>query len=230
MGYDSLTVLNGEIIACARCPRLVEYRARIAQEKRRAFRDWDYWGRPVPGFGDPNAEVLIVGLAPAAHGANRTGRMFTGDRSGEFLFRALYETGFASQPASSGRGDGLTLQGAYVTAAVRCAPPDNKPSREETAACRTFLEREIDLLPNTKVVVALGRFAFDVYLSILLDRGAVTRRSAFAFGHGKRYRAGPGRPALIASYHPSQQNTSTGRLTLPMLVDVFRPSKTIAAE
>ncbi len=205
------------------------YRARIASEKRRAFREWDYWGRPVPGFGDPNGELLIVGLAPAAHGANRTGRMFTGDRSGDFLFRALHETGFASQPTSVARGDGLTLTGAYVTAAVRCAPPDNKPSREETAACRPYLQREIDLLPNIKVVVALGRFAFDAYISILLSRGAVDRRSAFVFGHGRHYSTGLNRPALIASYHPSQQNTSTGRLTLEMLVDVFRAAKSAVA-
>ena len=228
MGRDSLTVLRSEITACTLCPRLVDYRARIAREKRRAFLEWDYWGRPLPGFGDSHGELLIIGLAPAAHGANRTGRMFTGDRSGDFLFRALHETGFASQPTSVNRDDGLTLTGAYVTAAVRCAPPDNKPSREETAACRPFLQREIDLLPNVKVVVALGRFAFDVYISILLDRGAVDRRSAFVFGHGKRYGMGMNRPALIASYHPSQQNTSTGRLTLEMLVDVFHAAKSAA--
>ncbi len=184
----------------------------------------------MPGFGDPNGKLLIVGLAPGAHGANRTGRMFTGDRSGEFLFRALFETGFASQPASVSADDGLTLMGAYVSAAVRCAPPDNKPSRQETAACRPFLERELDLLPNTRVTVALGRFAFDVYLSILLERGEIERRSAFAFGHGKSYRTGLDRRTLIASYHPSQQNTSTGKLTAAMLAEVFRAAKSAIGE
>ncbi len=230
MGRDSFPLLNGEITACTLCPRLVEYRTRISREKRRAFRESEYWGRPVPGFGDSNGELLIVGLAPAAHGANRTGRMFTGDRSGDFLFRALYETGFASQPSSISPGDGLVLTGAYVTAAVRCAPPDNKPSREETGACRAFLEREIDLLPNARVVVALGRFAFDVYLSMLFDRGVIERRAAFVFGHGKRYRTGLGHPALIACYHPSQQNTFTGRLTPAMLADVFRAAKSAIGE
>lgn len=230
MGRDSFPLLNGEIINCVWCPRLVEYRARISCEKRHAYRGWEYWGRPVPGFGDPNGKLLIVGLAPGAHGANRTGRMFTGDRSGEFLFRALFETGFASQPASVSADDGLTLMGAYVTAAVRCAPPDNKPSREETAECRPFLERELDLLPNTRVTVALGRFAFDVYLSILLAKGEIERRSAFAFGHGNSYRTGLDRRTLIASYHPSQQNTSTGKLTAGMLAEVFRAAKSAIGE
>lgn len=226
---SALRVLNEEIIACRLCPRLTEYREKVAREKRRAFRDWDYWGKPVPAFGDPNARLLIVGLAPAAHGANRTGRMFTGDRSGDFLYRALSETGFASQPESVSAGDGLVLRDAYVTASVRCAPPDNKPAREEIRTCRGYLEREIDLLPRVSVVVALGRLAFDVYLSILRDRGAIRSRSAFSFSHDGEHHPGNGQPVLISSYHPSQQNTSTKRLTLEMLIAVFtRASRLIS--
>lgn len=226
---SALRVLNEEIIACRLCPRLTEYREKVAREKRRAFRDWDYWGKPVPAFGDPNARLLIVGLAPAAHGANRTGRMFTGDRSGDFLYRALSETGFASQPESVSAGDGLVLRDAYVTASVRCAPPDNKPAREEIRTCRGYLEREIDLLPRVSVVVALGRLAFDVYLSILRDRGAIRSRSAFSFSHDGEHQPGNGQPVLISSYHPSQQNTSTKRLTLEMLIAVFaRASRLIS--
>lgn len=226
---SALRVLNEEIIACRLCPRLTEYREKVAREKRRAFRDWDYWGKPVPAFGDPNARLLIVGLAPAAHGANRTGRMFTGDRSGDFLYRALSETGFASQPESVSAGDGLVLRDAYVTASVRCAPPDNKPAREEIRTCRGYLEREIDLLPRVSVVVALGRLAFDVYLSILRDRGAIRSRSAFSFFHDGEHHPGNGQPVLISSYHPSQQNTSTKRLTLEMLIAVFaRASRLIS--
>ena len=213
-----LQILAQEVVACERCPRLREYCARVAREKKRAFRDQEYWGRAVPPFGDPQASLLVIGLAPAAHGGNRTGRMFTGDRSGDFLFRALYETGFASQPTSVSRDDGMKLTGAYVTASVRCAPPDNKPLPSEFRNCRPYLEREIDLLKNLRVVVALGRIAFDTYLSILRDRGVIRSRSEFAFGHDREHSL---TPVLISSYHPSQQNTSTGKLTAEMLRSVF---------
>jgi uracil-DNA glycosylase family 4 len=223
-----LRILSNEIVACERCPRLVAYRSQVAEVKRRAYREWNYWGRPVPPFGDPKARVLIIGLAPAAHGGNRTGRMFTGDRSGDFLYRALYETGFASQPESRSRDDGLKLSGAYVTAAVRCAPPFNKPSPEEFRNCRPYLERELDLLKQLRVVVALGRIAFDAYLSILRDRGVIKSRAAFVFGHNREYHIAPGLPVLVGSYHPSQQNTSTGKLTAKMLREVFERARRIA--
>jgi uracil-DNA glycosylase len=218
---EPLQILNREVIACERCPRLREYCARVAVERRRAYRDQEYWGRPVPSFGDPKAKLLIVGLAPGAHGANRTGRMFTGDRSGEYLYRALYETGFASQSESTSRDDGMQLIGAYISAAVRCAPPDNKPAPNEFRNCRGFLERELDLLKNLRVVVALGKLAFDAYLGILRDRGAIQSRSAFLFAHDREHANATQRPVLISSYHPSQQNTSTGRLTREMLHAVF---------
>src|SRR5882724_4762521 len=193
----------------------------MARVKRRAYLDWEYWGKPVPSFGDPEASVLILGLAPGAHGSNRTGRPFTGDRSGELLYRVLHRAGFASQPESVSREDGLRLTGAYITAAVRCAPPGNKPTPQEIRRCRSFLERELELLPKVRVVVALGKIAFDVYLSILRDRGVIRSRSAFVFAHNAEHRIGPGQPLLISSYHPSQQNTSTGKLTEKMLLDVF---------
>jgi uracil-DNA glycosylase family 4 len=193
----------------------------VAIEKRRAWREWDYWGKPVPGFGDPQAQLLIIGLAPGAHGANRTGRMFTGDSSGDFLYRVLHQTGFASQAESRSPEDGLRLSGCYIGAAARCAPPDNKPARDELARCREYLEREIGLLRRIKVAVALGRIAFDTYLGIARDRGVIESRSRFSFGHGVEYTLGANGPVLIASYHPSQQNTSTGRLTEPMLRAVF---------
>jgi len=218
---DRLRILDGEVVSCELCPRLREYCREVARMKRRAYRDWDYWGRPVPGFGDPQAPLLIVGLAPAAHGANRTGRMFTGDRSGDWLYRALYQTGFASQPHSERRDDGLKLSGAYITASVRCAPPDNKPAPDEIRTCRRYLERELDILPDIRVVVALGQLAFNVYLSILKDRGLIRSRAAFAFGHNREHRIAGEGPLLISSYHPSQQNTSTGKLTETMLRDVF---------
>ena len=216
-----LHILQEEVIACRLCPRLNRHCAEVARVKRRAYRDWEYWGKPVPSFGDPDAKVLILGLAPGAHGSNRTGRPFTGDRSGELLYRVLHATGFASQPESTSRQDGLQLKGVFITAAVRCAPPDNKPTPEEIGRCRGFLERELDLLPNLRVVVALGKIAFDAYLSILCDRGVIRSRSAFVFAHNAAYRIGPGQPMLISSYHPSQQNTSTGKLTEKMLLDVF---------
>jgi uracil-DNA glycosylase family 4 len=220
-----LSELQQEVISCTRCPRLREHCERVAREKRRAYRDWDYWGKPVPSWGDPDAGMLIIGLAPAAHGANRTGRMFTGDRSGDFLYRALHQTGFASQPESRARNDGLVLQGAWITAAVRCAPPANKPAREEIANCRGYLEREIALLANLRVVVALGRLAFDVYLSVLRDQCHIRSRAGFGFAHSREHRTGPNLPLLISSYHPSQQNTQTGRLTEPMLRAVFQRAR-----
>jgi uracil-DNA glycosylase family 4 len=208
---------------------LREHSAYIAAVKRRAYRDCDYWGKPVPAFGDPQARVLILGLAPAAHGANRTGRMFTGDRSGEWLYRALYETGFASQAESVARDDGLTLRDAYITAAARCAPPGNKPARQELLNCRPYLEKELDLLKNLTVVVALGKIAFDHYLEVLKSRGIIRSRAPFAFGHNRQFTIAPGQPVLLSSYHPSQQNTSTGKLTEKMLLDVFRKARRLAA-
>jgi len=225
-----LSILQAEIVSCQLCRRLREHSAEVARVKRRAYRDWDYWGKPVPAFGDTNARVLILGLAPAAHGANRTGRMFTGDRSGEWLYRALFATGFASQPHSVSREDRLTLRDAYITAAARCAPPDNKPSREELRNCRPYLERELDLLKNIKVVVALGKVAFDHYLEVLKDRGIIRSRAAFGFGHNCQFTIAPGQPVLLSSYHPSQQNTSTGRLTESMLLEVFQKAQKLAGE
>jgi uracil-DNA glycosylase family 4 len=220
-----LQILSREIVQCEQCPRLREYCRAVAQAKRRAYRDWEYWGKPVPGFGDPRARVLAIGLAPGAHGANRTGRMFTGDSSGGFLYRALYETGFASQPESRSREDGLELRDVYITAAARCAPPDNRPTREELARCRPYLERELELLRRVRVVVALGGIAFRTYLAILRDGGLIRSAAAFPFAHGAEYRPVPGGPVLIASYHPSQQNTSTGKLTRQMLRAVFERAK-----
>jgi uracil-DNA glycosylase family 4 len=179
----------------------------------------------VPSFGDPAARVLILGLAPGAHGSNRTGRMFTGDRSGDILYRVLHQTGFASHAASVSRDDGLTLHGVYITAAAHCAPPGNKPTPEELRNCRPYFERELELLPNLKVIVALGKIAFDVYLDILKSRGVITSRARFVFGHDCEYRPAPDSPVLISSYHPSQQNTSTGKLTEKMLADVFRRAR-----
>jgi uracil-DNA glycosylase family 4 len=195
--------------------------------KRRAYRDWEYWGKPVPAFGDPRAELLILGLAPGAHGSNRTGRMFTGDMSGNVLYRVLHNTGFASQSGSFSRDDGQRLINAYITAVARCAPPGNKPARDEIANCRPYLERELDLLRNVRVVVALGRVAFDNYLGVLQRRGLIRSRAAFAFGHNRMFETAPGQPVLISSYHPSQQNTSTGKLTEEMLAAVFRRARSM---
>jgi uracil-DNA glycosylase family 4 len=221
----SLSALQQQVVACTRCPRLITHCRAVAVAKRRAYMDWDYWGKPVPSFGDPDAELLLIGLAPGAHGSNRTGRMFTGDRSGDILFKVLYETGFASRPSACSRDDGLTLRNAYITAAARCAPPGNKPTPEELRHCRPYLEQELDLLRNVRVVVALGKVAFDVYLSILRDRGQIASRSAFVFGHNVAHETGPGLPLLVSSYHPSQQNTSTGRLTESMLRAVFERAR-----
>lgn len=211
--------MNADIVACERCPRLRAYCAEVAAVKRRAYLDWEYWGKPVPSFGDPAARLLIIGLAPGAHGANRTGRMFTGDRSGEFLYRALYEAGFASQPGSLGRDDGLILNDAWITAAGHCAPPGNKPEPEELRNCRPYFERELVLLREVRVVVVLGKIAFDTYLRL---RGE--RLSAFTFGHNVLHDL---TPALLCSYHPSQQNTSTGKLTQTMLNEVFERAREI---
>lgn len=208
-------VLNERIVNCRLCPRLVAHREEVARTKRRAFRGETYWGRPVPGFGDPRAELVILGLAPAAHGANRTGRMFTGDRSGDFLYAQLYQAGFASQPTSRRRGDGLALRGAYITATCRCAPPGNKPLPSEIANCRPYLETELDLL-LPRAVLALGKIAFDGYLKLLLERGQIASRSSYVFRHGASYALPNGLPRLFAVYHPSQQNTQTGRVTPAM--------------
>ncbi|MBV9779325.1 MAG: uracil-DNA glycosylase [Acidobacteriaceae bacterium] len=217
----SLRVLNQEIIGCCRCPRLVAHREHIGLVRRRAYRGQEYWSRPVPGFGDPEARLLIIGLAPGAHGANRTGRMFTSDRSGDFLYRALWETGFASQPESTSRDDGLILTGTYITAPVRCVPPDNKPSREEIIGCGPYLVREIALLKNVRVVVVLGGIALRAYLAVLQQSNVIRSRAHFRFRHGACFETHPGGPLVLASYHPSQQNTSTRRLTADMLRGIF---------
>jgi uracil-DNA glycosylase len=212
--------LQEEIINCRLCPRLVEWRERVAREKVRRFADQQYWGRPVPSFGDPRARLLVVGLAPAAHGGNRTGRAFTGDRSGEWLYRALYRTGFANQPTSVDRYDGLRLKDCYITAVIHCAPPDNKPLPEEITNCRRYLLREIDLLRQVRVVVALGGIAFNEALKVFEKEVTGKKGRRPKFGHGVEYDLG-GSITLIGSYHPSQQNTFTGRLTEQMLDDVF---------
>jgi len=222
-----LTVLNQEVVACTRCPRLVVYRQEIARVKRRAYLNWDYWGKPVPGFGDPNARVLIMGLAPGAHGSNRTGRPFTGDASGNFMYPVLYETGFASQPAATDRDDGLTLKDLYITAAVRCAPPDNKPLPEELANCSQFLDREIVGLRKVKVVVALGKIGFDAYLNYLKRRELLLSRAPYVFKHGAHYQLPDGK-VLLGSYHPSNQNTQTGKLTRTMFVKIFKQAANFA--
>jgi uracil-DNA glycosylase family 4 len=222
-----LTILNQEVVACTRCPRLVTYREQVACEKRRAYLDCDYWGKPVPGFGDPHARVLIVGLAPGAHGSNRTGRPFTGDASGKFMYPVLYQTGFASQPTATDRNDGLKLRDLYITAAVRCAPPDNKPLPQELAECSHFLDRELAGLKDVKVVVALGKIGFDAYLNFLKRRGWLESRKAYLFKHGAQYQTPDGK-ILLASYHPSNQNTQTGKLTREMFVKIFQEAANLA--
>ena len=219
--------LNRELISCTRCPRLVEYRERIAREKRRAYRDCEYWGKPVPGFGDPNARVLILGLAPGAHGSNRTGRPFTGDASGKFMYPVLYETGFANQPNATDRADGLELKDLYITAAVRCAPPGNKPTIDELANCSVYLDREMQGLAQVKVVVALGRIGFDAYLNHLKRSGRLRSKRPYIFKHGAQYPLPDGK-TLLASYHPSNQNTQTGKLTRKMFVRIFREAACLA--
>ena len=217
----ALSVLNEEITVCRKCARLVKHREKMAREKRRAYRDWTYWGKGVPGFGDANAELFLLGLAPGAHGSNRTGRMFTGDRSGDFLYAALHRAGFANQPTCSHRNDGLELKNAYISAAARCAPPDNKPSPGELTNCRDYLVRELEVV-RPKVVLALGKIAWDTYLSILKDRGVIESRSAYVFAHGAEAKLPAGHPLLVGSYHPSQQNTQTGRVTAEMYANVLK--------
>jgi uracil-DNA glycosylase len=224
-----LNRLNKEVIACARCPRLVTYREQVAREKRRAYRGWDYWGKPVPGFGDPDARVIVLGLAPGAHGSNRTGRPFTGDASGKFMYPILYETGFSNQPSATDRNDGLLLKDLYITAAVRCAPPDNKPLPQELAKCAPYLQREFEGLTRAKVVVALGKIAFDAYLNYLKRLGGLSTKQGYVFQHGAKYRMPDGR-TLLASYHPSNQNTQTGKLTREMFVRIFKEAARIADE
>jgi uracil-DNA glycosylase len=217
---DSFTRLNAEVIACRKCPRLVAHRERVARQKVRRYLDQEYWGKPIPGFGDPKARLLIVGLAPAAHGGNRTGRIFTGDRSGDFLFAALHQAGFANQPSSHHRGDGLRLQDCYITATVRCAPPENTPTPLELSTCRHYLVEEFRLLSRVRVVVALGRIAFDAFLKVWVEAGGTLPAGRPRFGHGLTTEF-PGGVQLLASYHPSQQNTQTGRLTPPMFQRIF---------
>jgi len=224
--------LNAEIVACRACPRLVAWREQVAREKRYAYRDWEYWGRPVPGFGDPAARLLIVGLAPGAHGSNRTGRMFTGDSSGDTLYAALHRAGFASQPFARSREDGLTLTDAFITAVARCAPPGNRPTPEEMAACRPFLDREWRLMPQVRVVLALGQVALEGCLRLLRDSGYATPR--LKFGHGLHCSVGSVSTGdtkhLVAAYHPSRQNTQTGRLTPAMLDEVFALVRSLLEE
>jgi uracil-DNA glycosylase len=224
---DWLAQLNREVVACTRCPRLVEYRERIARQKRRAYLDWDYWGKPVPGFGDPNACVLVLGLAPGAHGSNRTGRPFTGDASGKFMYPIIYEAGFSSQPNATDRQDGLVLKNLYITAAVRCAPPDNKPLPPELANCAPYLDREMDGLKNVRVVVALGRVGFEAYLNYLKRRGLLKNKNPYLFKHAASYKMPDGK-TLLASYHPSNQNTQTGKLTHRMLENIFKEAARLA--
>ncbi len=222
-----LQVLEQEVTACVLCPRLVEYRERIGREKRLAYKDQEYWAKPVPGFGDADAKVLILGLAPGAHGSNRTGRPFTGDGSGFFMYPVLHETGFASQPTATHRDDGQVLTGAYITAAARCAPPLNKPTPQELANCAPFLDREIAALKDLRVVVALGKIGFDAYLRYLKRAGMITTAAPYAFGHAAEYKM-PNGVYLLASFHPSMQNTNTGKLTAKMFAEVFKRARKLA--
>ncbi len=222
----ALDLLQQTISDCTFCPRLTTYRREVAKEKVKRFKDWDYWGRPIPGFGDPQAQLYVLGLAPAAHGGNRTGRVFTGDRSGDWLYDALHTFAFANQPESVYRGDGLTLQNCYVAAAVRCAPPANKPTKEEFEACRSFLVEELGLLGRVQVVVALGKIAFDEYVRTCQSMGHKIPSPRPKFSHGAEY-ALPWDVTLLGSYHPSQQNTFTGRLTRTMFHAVFRRAKNL---
>jgi uracil-DNA glycosylase family 4 len=222
-----LKVLNAEVVTCTRCPRLVVYREQIAREKRRAYRDCEYWGKPVPGFGDPHARVLVLGLAPGAHGSNRTGRPFTGDASGNFMYPVLHETGFALLPTATARDDGQVLTGLYLTAAARCAPPDNKPLPEELANCAPYLEREIEGLKDLRVVVALGRIGFEAYLNYLMRKKQIASKREYEFRHGAEYILPDGR-TLLASYHPSNQNTQTGKLTRQMFLEIFQEARRLA--
>lgn len=218
---SQLRVLNQEIVVCRKCPRLVKYREKVAREKRRSYSDCEYWGKPVPGFGGSQAQLLILGLAPAAHGANRTGRMFTGDRSGDFLYTALHKAGFANQSTSQHREDGLQLKNAYITATCRCAPPENKPLPREISNCQSYLERELEIL-KPKAILALGKIAWDTYLQILKQSGVIASRALYPFAHGAEAELAPGTPRLFGIYHPSQQNTQTGKVTQAMYAKVLR--------
>jgi uracil-DNA glycosylase family 4 len=221
-----LDQLEREVISCRRCPRLVAWREQVAKVKRASYAGEEYWGRPLPGFGDPSASLLVLGLAPAAHGGNRTGRIFTGDRSGDWLFAALWRAGLASQPQSVSRDDGLRLRGCFVTAAVRCAPPANRPLPSERDNCLPYLERELSLMRTVRVIVCLGAFAWDAALRVVSARGANVARPRPRFAHGACVEAGPW--ALLGCYHPSQQNTFTGRLTEAMMDQVFERAKALA--
>lgn len=221
-----LALLNEQIVVCRKCSRLVKYRELVARTKRRQFLDWTYWGRPVPGFGDDQAQLYILGLAPAAHGGNRTGRIFTGDRSGDWLYEALHRYGFANQPTSLHRDDGLRLSNCYIGASVRCAPPDNKPLPEEFTNCRPYVVQELRYLRSVRVVIALGKVAFDQYVKACRDCGLLPPRPALQFKHGAFYRLPTG-VALLGSFHPSQQNTFTGKLTKPMFHQIFRQARTL---
>ena len=224
----TLDALNTRIIACDRCQRLRSHCADVASVRRRAYADWEYWGRPVPSFGDPAARVLALGLAPGAHGSNRTGRPFTGDGSGDFLYPVLHEAGFASQPRATSRDDGMKLTDLWISAVVRCAPPDNKPTPEEQRNCAPWLEEELSLLRDLRVVVCLGRIAFDGLLSFAQRARIISSRSEYIFRHGTEYIL-PSGLHVIASFHPSLQNTNTGRLTRPMFLDIFRRAREMAA-
>ena len=219
-GEAALQVIHEEVCACRKCPRLVKYREKVARVKRRAFREWTYWGRGVPGFGDPHASLFILGLAPAAHGGNRTGRVFTGDRSGDFLYKALHKAGFANQPTSLHREDGLHLNNVYIAAAVRCVPPANKPLPSEILHCRAYLKRELEIL-RPRAALALGKIAWDAYLEVLRQRGQIASRAAYRFSHGAECVFADELPRLFGVYHPSQQNTQTGRVTEAMYASVL---------
>jgi len=223
----SLAALNARVIACELCPRLRAHCAEVARVRRRAYADWEYWGRPVPSFGDPKARVLALGLAPGAHGSNRTGRPFTGDGSGDFLFPVLHAAGFASQPAATNRDDGMKLAGLWISAVARCAPPGNKPAPEELRNCAVWLDQEMQLLKDLRVVVCLGRIAFDGLLAHLTRTGTLNTRAGFVFAHGAEYEL-PNGLIAIASYHPSLQNTNTGKLTRAMLLKVFKRARKLA--
>ncbi len=225
---DTWDAHNQKVVACRACPRLVDWREQVAREKRRAYRDWEYWGKPVPGFGDRQAQVLIVGLAPGAHGSNRTGRMFTGDASGDFLYPALCEAGFANQGAAVYREDGLSLNNAFISAVCRCAPPDNKPAREEIRNCQPFLMTEMDLLKNLRGIVALGGLAFNESLGLLRARYDLREGGQPYFAHNQLWKFGEGIPWLLASYHPSRQNTQTGRLTKAMFAEVWEKARELS--
>ena len=226
-GPETLAELNARIVACERCPRLRQHCVETAQQKRRAYLDHEYWGRPVPSFGDPLARVLILGLAPGAHGSNRTGRPFTGDGSGKFLYPVLYEAGFASQPNSVSRDDGMQLHDAWISAVVRCAPPGNKPLPSEIAKCAPYLDEEVAALSRMRVVVCLGKIAFDGFVTHLLRTKLIPKRGNLHFAHGAEFEVTPGH-FLLATYHPSLQNTNTGKLTAPMFLKVFMRARALA--